>query len=190
MKEVVEGGRKRRFPLALAGKELKRRDQLESSSAWHFWWIILLLLQLDVDHNLLHSIMNYSYTNTVSFPGKPEVTKGWWQLWWLLVAVSQTRRTINTSVLAANYGATRHTEQYTEHLEQYTGHLDNTQSTGNKTQSTWTIQWHGGANCWLCFPPPTALSLQPGAPNISLQPAGKPFLIHLSESRVRDVWFA
>ena len=49
--------------------------------------LILLLLQLDVDHNLLlllpdqllpllHSIMNYSYTNTVSFPGKPEVTKG------------------------------------------------------------------------------------------------------------------
>ena len=32
MKEVVEGGRKE-FPLALAGKELKRRDQLESSSA-------------------------------------------------------------------------------------------------------------------------------------------------------------
>ena len=26
-----------------------------------------------------------------------------------------------------------------------------------------TMQWHGAANCWLCFPPPTALSLQPGA---------------------------
>ena len=33
MKEIVAGGRKRRFPLAFAGKELKRRDQLESSSA-------------------------------------------------------------------------------------------------------------------------------------------------------------
>ena len=127
MKGVVGGGRKE-VSACIGRKGVEEAYQLESSWAWHFWWIILLLLQLDVDHNLLlllldqllpllHSIMNYSYTNTVSFPGKPEVTKGWWQFWWLLVAVSQTRRTINTSVLAANYGATRHREQYTEHLD-------------------------------------------------------------------------
>ena len=129
--DPYEGGHGRgrnEVSACIGRKGVEEAYQLESSWAWHFWWIILLLLQLDVDHNLLlllldqllpllHSIMNYSYTNTVSFPGKPEVTKGWWQFWWLLVAVSQTRRTINTSVLAANYGATRHLEQYTEHLD-------------------------------------------------------------------------
>ena len=106
-------------------------------------------------------------------------TEGWWQFWWLLVAVSQTRRAINTSLLAANYGTTWHSTQ-AQHGRAAHKHR------GKKPHKLPCLQ--SGLQCSDTAPlivdfvfrhqPPFHYSR--GPPNISLhrRPGGKPFLIH------------
>ena len=117
-------------------------------------------------------------------------TEGWWQFWWLLVAVSQTRRAINTSLLAANYGTTWHSTQ-AHKPSMAEQHKHNTAEQhkhwGKKPHKLPCLQ--SGLQCSDTAPlivdfvfrhqPPFHYSR--GPPNISLhrRPGGKPFLIHL-----------
>ena len=110
----------------------------------------------------------------------------------ILVAVSQTRRAINTSLLAANYGTTWHNMAQhgtTWHSTQADKHntAEQHKHRGKKPYKLPCLQ--SGLQCSDTAPlivdfvfrhqPPFHYSR--GPPNISLhrRPGGKPFLIHL-----------